>query len=106
MAEIYNTTKVEILSNSTVTGPEAQLVSSVLDGVRDVSIIYTVGAVALTALLLSSFEAGRKIINRIWWFFDRMLGGAPHTVSLPGPPGLPVVGNLLEASFHTHGFKI
>lgn len=90
--------KMDALSNSTMTSPMAGVTSNLLNGVRDLSIAYAFTAVALTALFLSGFEAGRKILNRILWFFDGILGGAPHTVALPSPPGLPIVGNLLEAS--------
>lgn len=82
--------------NSTVTSGRAEVVSILVNGARDLSIFYTSAAVAATALLLSGFQAGRKVLSRILWFFDSLLGGAPHTVSLPGPPGLPIVGNLLE----------
>lgn len=90
--------KMEPLSNSSIPDPKAEVVSSLANVVQDLSFVYAAGAVVLTALLLSGFGAGRKILNRILWFFDRMLGGAPHTVSLPSPPGLPIVGNLLEVS--------
>ncbi|KAJ6466465.1 putative cytochrome P450 phenylacetate 2-hydroxylase [Mycena sanguinolenta] len=89
---------METLSSSGVPDPKVEVVSGLVNIVQDLSFVYAAGAVALTALLLSGFEAGRKILNQILWFFDRMLGGAPHTVSLPSPPGLPIVGNLLELS--------
>lgn len=84
--------------NSTVTTGRAEVVSILVNGARDLSIFYTSAAIAATAILLSGFKSGRKILSRILWFFDSLLGGAPHTVSLPGPPGLPIVGNLLEVS--------
>jgi hypothetical protein len=86
------------LTNSTVTGTRAKVNSNLINCIRDSSFVYASVVIASTALLLSRFDAGRKILNRILWFFDGMLGGAPHTVSLPGPPGLPIVGNLLEVS--------
>lgn len=84
--------------NSTVTSGRAEVASVLINGARELNIFYTSVAVAATALLLSGFQAGRKVLSRILWFFDSLLGGAPHTVSLPGPPGLPIVGNLLEVS--------
>lgn len=88
--------KMDTSYNSTVTSGRAEVVSILVNGARDLSILYTSAAVAAAALLLSGFQAGRKVLSRILWFFDSLLGGAPHTVSLPGPPGLPIVGNLLE----------
>jgi hypothetical protein len=35
---------------------------------------------------------------RLVWSIEGILGGAPHTLTLPGPPGLPFVGNLLQVS--------
>lgn len=84
--------------NSTVTSGRAEVASVLINEARELNIFYTSVAVAATALLLSGFQAGRKVLSRILWFFDSLLGGAPHTVSLPGPPGLPIVGNLLEVS--------
>lgn len=89
---------MDTLFNSTVTGARGEVTLNLVNGVRDLGIVYASAAVALTALLLSGFEAGRRTLNRILWFFDGMFGGAPHTVSLPGPPGLPIVGNLFEVS--------
>lgn len=82
--------------NSTVTSGRAEVVSILVNGARDLSIFYASAAVVITAVFLSGFKAGRQILSRILWFFDSLLGGAPHTVSLPGPPGLPIVGNLFE----------
>jgi hypothetical protein len=75
----------------------------IVNGVRESPISYTLAAVALAivalAAVLSGFEGGRKALQRIVWFLDGMLGGAPHTITLPGPPGLPLVGNLIEVSY-------
>lgn len=87
MDTIYNATKPD---------GKVSITSNLINGVRDISVIYACGVVALTILFMSGFEAGRKILSRIVWFFDGLVGGAPHTVSLPGPRGLPIVGNLLE----------
>jgi phenylacetate 2-hydroxylase len=70
----------------------------VINGVRESRIVYTFAAITLAAVVLSSFEDGRKFLQRIVQFLDGMLGGAPHIVTLPGPPGLPLVGNLLQVS--------
>lgn len=86
------------LLNSTMVSPKTEIVSGLVTGARDLGFFYASTAIALTAVLLGGFEFGRKILSRILWFFDGLLGGAPHTVSLPGPPGLPIVGNLLEVS--------
>ena len=86
-------------SNSTVTSPSHQVSIDFIDSNRGQRILYASAAVALTAVLLSGFEAGRKVLLRILWFFDGMLGGAPHSVTLPGPPGLPIIGNLFEVSY-------
>lgn len=85
---------------SNATGVETEKALQVVNnGVRESPIVYTFVAVALAIVLLSGFEDGRKALQRIFWFLDGMLGGAPHTVTLPGPPGLPLVGNLKQVSF-------
>ena len=87
---------MDTFSNTTRPDSKAGLTSHLLNGAREIGIVYACGIVVLSALLLGGSGPGRKILNRIWWFFDGLLGGAPHTVSIPGPPGLPIVGNLLE----------
>lgn len=90
--------KVSYYSNAT--GLETEKALQVFnDGVQGSPIVYTFVAVALVIVLMSGFEDGRKAIQRIFWFLDEMLGGAPRTVTLPGPPGLPLVGNLKQVSF-------
>ncbi|KAF4311842.1 putative cytochrome p450 phenylacetate 2- protein [Botryosphaeria dothidea] len=84
--------------NSTVTLAEAEVTSNFVNDTRALGIFHASAAVALTAVLLSAFDAGRKLLLRVLWFFDGLLGGASHSVTLPGPPGLPIVGNLLELS--------
>lgn len=89
--------------NLTATRAKTEDSLHVFNGVRESPIVYTFAAVALAtvalaAVVLSGFEDGRKALQRIVWFLDGMLGGAPHTVTLPGPPGLPLVGNLIHVS--------
>ncbi|KAJ5510162.1 hypothetical protein N7453_002265 [Penicillium expansum] len=75
---------------------ERQITLSAIDYFQDTRIFYTLAAVALAATILSRFEGGRKAFERIYWFFNSLLGGAPHTIFIPGPRGLPIVGNLLQ----------
>ncbi|KAI1322612.1 putative cytochrome P450 phenylacetate 2-hydroxylase [Xylariaceae sp. FL0255] len=39
-----------------------------------------------------------KCLKHVLWVLDTALGGAPRNVTLPGPPGLPIIGSLKEAS--------
>lgn len=92
------TSNATFYSNATDTEIE-KILQVVNHGARESPIVYTFVAVALAIFLLSGFEYGRKTLQCIFWFLDEMLGGAPHTVELPGPPGLPLVGNLKQVSF-------
>lgn len=85
-------------SNSTLTGSRAVVISELVHGAQDFSFYYTSAVLAFTALLLGGLKSGRKLISRFLWFIDGLLGGAPHSVTLPGPPGFPIVGNLFEVS--------
>ena len=90
--------------NSTAAHAETEKALFGATGAREPSVLYGLAAFALTSfalatVILSGFKDGQKALQRIVWFFDRMLGGAPHTVTLPGPPGLPLVGNLIQVSF-------
>ncbi|KAF9693130.1 hypothetical protein EKO04_008952 [Ascochyta lentis] len=91
MSTFYNTS-----FNSTESIPGTEVPLGFVHAAKDLNIFYASAAVTLTAVILGGFPAGRKFLLRIFWFFDRLLGGAPHTVTLPGPPGVPVFGNLLE----------
>lgn len=84
--------------DSTVARADTENIWDVVHSIREGLLAYTIIAVASAALILSSFENGRKIIQRMLWFLDGLLGGAPHTVKLPGPHGLPLVGNLFHVS--------
>ncbi|KAJ4413906.1 hypothetical protein N0V82_008261 [Gnomoniopsis sp. IMI 355080] len=83
-------------NSTTLTGSRAVVISDLVQGAQDLSVFYASAVVGLTALLLGGLKSGRKVISRFLWFIDGLLGGAPHSVTLPGPPGLPIVGNLLE----------
>ena len=72
---------------------------NLVHGVGESFIVYTFAVVVLAAAVLSRFEDGRKALQRLVWLLDGVLGGAPHTVTLPGPPGLPLVGNLIQVSW-------
>ena len=84
--------------NSTVFRADTEDVLQAVHSVRKSLIVYTIIAVAFATLALSGHENGRKVLQRIFWFLDGLLGGAPHTVTLPGPSGLPLVGNLFHVS--------
>lgn len=95
-ASVYS--NASFYPNATV-GETEKALQVVNNGVRESTIIYTFVALALAIVLLSRFEDGRKALQGFFWFLDEKLGGAPHTVTLPGPPGLPLVGNLRQVSF-------
>lgn len=85
--------------NVTTLLPETEDALHVANGVRESHIVYTFAAVVLAAAVtLSGFEGGRKVLRRIYWFVDSMLGGAPHKITLPGPSGLPLAGNITHVS--------
>ena len=83
---------------SSATPAEAGDAPNLVNGFGESLIAYAFALVVLAAAILSRFEKGRKVIQRLVWLLDGVLGGAPHTVMLPGPPGLPVVGNLIQVS--------
>lgn len=89
--------------DSIATRAETQVALHLVNGVPKSPIVYTsvvvvIVTVAVAAVVLSGFEDGRKALQPIVSFIDSILGGAPHAVTLPGPPGLPLVGNLFEVS--------
>lgn len=85
--------------NMTTIRAETEDALHIVKGVRESHIVYTFAAVVLAAVVtLSGFDDGRKILRHIFWFLDSMLGGAPHGITLPGPPGLPIAGNITHVS--------
>lgn len=86
-------------SNSTVIRADTEDIFHLVNSIRESPIITIFVAVALAAVALSGFDNGRKAIQRFAWFLDAMLGGAPHTVTLPGPSGLPLIGSLFQVSY-------
>ena len=72
--------------------------SHVVKGVQKPLYVYTLATIVIVALVLSGFEDGRKLLQRVGWSIDGFFGGAPHSITLPGPPGLPLVGNLTQVS--------
>ncbi|PTU19915.1 hypothetical protein P175DRAFT_0439613 [Aspergillus ochraceoroseus IBT 24754] len=82
--------------NMTAAHAERQIALGATDDVQGTRIVYTLAAVALAATVLSRFEGGRKILERVYWFLNSLLGGAPRTISIPGPRGLPIMGNLIQ----------
>lgn len=90
---------MDTFTNSTMTGSaKAIIVTDLVHGARDLSSLYTAAAIFFMAMLTGSIKSGRTAMKNVMWFIDGLLGGAPHSVDLPGPPGMPIVGNLLEVS--------
>ena len=87
-------------ASRSLTAPSAEAGDSLrfVDGVGGSLTICTFAVIVLAAVVFSRFEDGGKAFQRLVWLLDGMLGGAPHTVTLPGPPGLPLVGNLIQVS--------
>jgi phenylacetate 2-hydroxylase len=64
---------------------------------KDLPVVHVVLAFT-AAFIVVVCQSRCKLISRIGWEANRLLGGAPHTTHLPGPPGLPIVGNLYDVS--------
>jgi phenylacetate 2-hydroxylase len=52
--------------------------------------------VAVTSIILGGSKSRQELMNLIYCAVDRLFGGAPRTVDMPGPTGFPVVGNLYQ----------
>ncbi|KAL9019962.1 MAG: hypothetical protein Q9180_008663, partial [Flavoplaca navasiana] len=88
MDSFLNTTTPRVV----MTEPALTSVNGVLKG----RMVYALATLVLAAILMSTFQAGRKSLLRLIWFLESLAGGAPHTVTIPGPPGLPLIGSLFE----------
>ncbi|KAL8883080.1 MAG: hypothetical protein Q9198_000003 [Flavoplaca austrocitrina] len=75
-----------------MTEPALTSVNGVLKG----RMVYALATLVLATILMSTFQSGRKSLLRIVWFLESLAGGAPHTVTIPGPSGLPLIGSLFE----------
>lgn len=55
---------------------------------------------AIVAIFIgfSTYQNGRGMLHTTLNALEVVLGGARHSVHLPGPPGLPIFGNLIEVS--------
>ncbi|KAJ5754224.1 cytochrome P450 phenylacetate 2-hydroxylase [Penicillium manginii] len=85
---------ISVRSNCIHLGGGDAILSS--NSVRYDQVMYALLAVVITFVSLKRFTAGCDLFWRLVWSIEGILGGAPHTLTLPGPPGLPFVGNLLQ----------
>lgn len=79
-----------------------------VNGLLKGRMVYAMATLVLATILMSTFHSGRKSLLRIVWLLDSLAGGAPHTVTIPGPPGLPLIGSLFEVNpcvLHTRGLE-
>lgn len=54
--------------------------------------------VVVAGFALSTSKFGKEILLFVYHSVNRLFGGAPRTVGLPGPLGFPLVGNLYQVS--------
>ena len=86
------------LRDSSAIPVEAEDGLEFIDGVGGSNIIYTFAALILATVVLRRFADGCIALQRLLRSLNGMLGGTPHTVTLPGPPGFPLIGNLIQVS--------
>jgi hypothetical protein len=55
---------------------------------------------SLLVAVLGNSKSSRKVLSPVFYIIDLILGGAPRAVAIPGPLGLPLVGNLYEVCFY------
>ncbi len=89
---------MRLSSNTSVTHLEGTGASNIVAINRGFPLLFTLIAVFLAAVTLGGFKTGRDALWNIAYFLDGLLGGSSHTVTLPGPCGLPLVGSLIEVS--------
>ena len=89
---------MNVPSNSSVPLLENTVVSYIVATTRGFPLLYTLVAIVLSAVALGQFKTGRSALWGVAYFLDGLLGGSKHTVTLPGPRGLPLVGSLVEVS--------
>lgn len=84
--------------NWTVSPTRNDYSSYMLNGIKEPAVLYTLVLVISSAILLTRCDHGVKVLQLIVQFIDGMLGGASHKITIPGPAGLPLVGNLMDVS--------
>lgn len=50
------------------------------------------------AMFAGGFDSYFKVLKHTGAWLEQILGGAPRNITLPGPQGLPLIGNLLQVS--------
>ena len=89
---------MNVPSNSSVPQLEATVASHIVATARAFPLLYTLVAIILFFIALGQFKTGSNALWSVAYFLDGLLGGSKHTVTLPGPRGLPLVGSLVEVS--------